>query len=158
MGLELYSVDETDHSLHHSLENPRPIIYPPQPPPSKMKNNQATPLSTSPPSLFPPDTYIYSILPLATDADAAAAAPTALATISSDDTIRLFDCATLQPFLLFSAVQRHEGVTCLRGNGPWCVLTAGRDGVVRGWDLRVGMVYEIRDESKFGRGFIIFNF
>jgi WD40 repeat protein len=113
----------------------------------------ATHLSTSP--SIKPDTYIYKILPVA--------ANTALAAISSDDSLLLFDSATLQPLASATQLQGkiHEGVTCLRpfgvgaaaddDGGPdkdgHCVLTAGMDGTVRGWDLRLSgrNFLEIRD-------------
>lgn len=116
----------------------------------KMKS--AIPLCTSHPSLLPPHTYIYSIIPIARNA--------ALAAIASDDSLRCFDCATLQPLASVqlqpeqeqeqSAPRVHDGVTCLRPfgakadgdddgrGGQCCVLTAGRDGLLRGWDFRLG--------------------
>ena len=86
---------------------------------------------------LPPGSYIYSILERSG----------AYAVISSDDSLRLFNGATLrlQPG---GVVERtHAGVTALKafyGEGNvWA--TAGRDGFVRCWDLRAGKkVMEIR--------------
>jgi WD40 repeat protein len=67
--------------------------------------------------------------------------------ISSDDSLRLFDNATLEPLPdgIFQSV--NQGVTSLAthfssSRSPY--LTAGRDGFVRGWDLRArGKVLEL---------------
>lgn len=108
-----------------------------------MKSINPSLLSTSPSSLLPAGAYIYSIIPLH---PAKAGSAASLAAIASDNSLRLFDCATLQPF--DSVRLQHEGVTCLRRwgraeadadhAGGADMLTAGRDGVVRGWDLRAG--------------------
>ncbi|KAL6713822.1 hypothetical protein ACLMJK_008316 [Lecanora helva] len=107
----------------------------------------ATPLHTSPLSL-PPETYIYSLLPLSPP-------PTPLlAAISSDNSLRFVDPHTLTeiPDGVFEDVHEGDGgVTCLaneegEGSGG-LVFTAGRDGVIRGWDGRVrgGKIGEWRD-------------
>ncbi|KAL0259078.1 hypothetical protein SLS55_006583 [Diplodia seriata] len=77
---------------------------------------------------LPSDSYIYSLRPTAT----------ALAALSSDDSLRIFDTKTLQllPGGVISRV--HESVTCLEpysdeGN---VLATAGRDGLVKCWDRR----------------------
>ncbi|KAL1644382.1 hypothetical protein SLS58_004296 [Diplodia intermedia] len=77
---------------------------------------------------LPTDSYIYSLRPTAT----------ALAALSSDDSLRIFDTKTLQllPGGVISRV--HESVTCLEpyseeGN---VLATAGRDGLVKCWDRR----------------------
>ncbi|OJD32959.1 wd domain-containing protein [Diplodia corticola] len=77
---------------------------------------------------LPTDSYIYSLRPT----------NTALAALSSDDSIRIFDPKTLQllPGGVISRV--HESVTCLEpysedGN---VLATAGRDGLVKCWDRR----------------------
>lgn len=99
-----------------------------------------------------------------------------MAAIASDDSLRLFDCATLQPLASALPLQ-HEGVTCLKpwggagvdadsggdggggggregGGGDGSVLTAGRDGLVRGWDFRLGRgrekVLEMGGDCEFG--------
>lgn len=86
---------------------------------------------------LPTGSYIYSIL----------GRSGAYAVISSDDSLRLFDGATLRLRPGGVVDRTHAGVTCLRafdGEGNvW--LTAGRDGFVRCWDLRAGKkVTEIR--------------
>ena len=61
-----------------------------------------------------------------------------LASTTSDDSLRTFDPTTLQ--LSGNIDKVHDGVTCLKpfDADPACVLTAGRDAVVRCWDLRTG--------------------
>lgn len=69
-----------------------------------------------------PDTYLYSL----------AQSGTVFATIGSDDTLRLFD-GSLKP--LQKAWPAHAGISCLSTYGN-SFATAGRDGLVRGWDVR----------------------
>lgn len=71
-----------------------------------------------------PDTYIYNILPINTK----------LASISSDDSLRLIDPPTL--LVSDSTPGIHDGLTCLRACGDRGILTAGRDGIVKYSDLR----------------------
>lgn len=77
-----------------------------------------------------PGSYIYSILKRLD----------AYAVISSDDSLRLFDGATLRLQPGGTIERTHAGVTCLRAfdeeGNVW--VTAGRDGFVRCWDLRAG--------------------
>lgn len=83
---------------------------------------------------LPAGSYIYSICP---------AAPGSFATISSDDSLRLFDATSLK-LLNVTAAKTHKGVTCLKeyggatGVGQQLLATAGRDGKVRLWDVRSG--------------------
>ncbi|KAH7042680.1 WD40-repeat-containing domain protein [Macrophomina phaseolina] len=77
---------------------------------------------------LPKDSYIYSLR----------RTNTALAALSSDDSIRIFDPKTLQ--LLPDGVigKTHSSVTCLEpysedGN---VLATSGRDGLVKCWDRR----------------------
>ena len=74
--------------------------------------------------------YVYQILPIRSH----------LAAISSDDSLRLVDPATLReaPNGAFSTV--HAGVTSLRApkSSSGMLITAGRDAAVKGWDLRSG--------------------
>lgn len=76
------------------------------------------------------DTYIYQLVP----------SVRALAAISSDDSLRLFDPHTLQllPGGLLNRV--NIGVTCLsRASASGDILaTAGRDGLAVTWDTRSG--------------------
>ena len=60
-----------------------------------------------------------------------------ISSISSDDSLRCCDPETLEVVTSFS--QAHRGVTCLRhrDSAPNDVVTAGRDGVVRLWDVRM---------------------
>ena len=83
------------------------------------------------------DTYVYSIV--RTDR--------ALAAISSDDTLRLFDRHDLSAVSADEPSKAHDGVTCLQKfDVPGNVLaTAGRDGLVRCWDQRSAqLVLEFR--------------
>ncbi|KAF2140189.1 uncharacterized protein K452DRAFT_288955 [Aplosporella prunicola CBS 121167] len=86
----------------------------------------ATPLTASNLSL-PPDSYIYALSP---------AGSSALAALSSDDSVRWFDPASLQ--LLPDGVVKnaHRSVTCLKAWDEHVLATAGRDGAVRLWDRR----------------------
>lgn len=94
-------------------------------------------LQTSSSLFLPPDSYIYRLQTFN--------AGPLVAAISSDDSLRLFDLETLEkPSTAVVGFHNalkdiHKGVTCLEAFGPQqehCVLTAGRDGAVRGWDLR----------------------
>jgi WD40 repeat protein len=84
---------------------------------------QSQPLASSP--------YIYSLSRTAQS----------LASIASDDVLRFYDPSTLK--IVADRSKAHEGVTCIDAwgqlNGANAVLTAGRDGKVRGWDQRVGI-------------------
>ena len=96
---------------------------------STMTAGNLVPLASSTLDL-PPGSYIYSI----------AQRSGVYAVISSDNSLRSFDGATLrlQPGGLVE--KTHAGVTCLRAfdeeGNVWA--TAGRDGCVRCWDLRAG--------------------
>jgi len=70
-----------------------------------------------------PDTYLYKL----------AQAQGILATIGSDDSLRLFD-ASLN--LLSRAPSCHLGVSCLDVLSHQTLITAGRDGAIRLWDTR----------------------
>jgi WD40 repeat protein len=91
----------------------------------------------------PEGTYIYDILPVGAG----------LASISSDDCLRLLDPLSLdaQPLNTFKKV--NTDVTCLNtiGEGDSCViLTAGRDGKVCLLDPRSGAkVGEVRSGKSF---------
>src|SRR5947207_15710663 len=64
--------------------------------------------------------------------------PGSVASISSDDCLRILDIATLQPQL--QARQAHkEGITCLKSIEANIVSTAGRDSVAKIWDIRTGV-------------------
>lgn len=79
---------------------------------------------------LPPDSYVYKILP--TDAH--------LAAISSDNSLRIIDPYTLQEISNGNLQNVQDGVTCLEAadSDNHSLLTAGRDGFVRRWDLRSG--------------------
>ncbi|KAI9369740.1 WD40-repeat-containing domain protein [Aspergillus egyptiacus] len=74
--------------------------------------------------------YIYSIVP---------SSQTEFAAISSDDSLRIFDANGLSHASLV-ANKAHGGVTSLRtyDAGKQLVMTGGRDGKVKLWDLRNG--------------------
>ena len=97
-------------------------------------------LTTTSSLSLPPNTYIYQITPVTTHL---------LAAISSDDSLRLIDPSTLQEITTTSGggggrgvLQNvHSGVTSLQAvhDDPNGLLTAGRDGMVCRYDLRIGM-------------------
>ncbi|KAL4787467.1 WD40-repeat-containing domain protein [Aspergillus varians] len=74
------------------------------------------------------DNYIYSIVP---------SSRTEFAAISSDDSLRVFDANQLSHTSLV-ANNTHDGVTSLRtyDASNQLVITGGRDGKVKLWDLR----------------------
>lgn len=81
---------------------------------------------------LPADSYIYSI---------AASAPGSFSAISSDDSLRVFDAASLDHVSLVAAKTHDGGVTSLRSYGAGdqpLLATGGRDGKVKLWDLRNG--------------------
>lgn len=90
---------------------------------------------------LPADSYIYAI---------AASAPGTFSAISSDDSLRVFDAASLSRASLVAAKTHDTGVTALKtyGAGDQPLLaTGGRDGKVKLWDLRNGTgaaVVEVR--------------
>ena len=97
----------------------------------------ARPLATSSRSL-PIDSYLYRIQVVGRS----------LAAISSDDSLRVFDPVTLQVTSDHIVQNAHTGITCLESVSVEAasVLTAGRDGYVRCWDLRTGRkIVELKD-------------
>lgn len=111
-------------------------------------------LQTSSSLFLPPESYIYRLQPVNN-------AGALIAAISSDDSLRLFDLerlgaieSTAVDCAAHNALKDiHKGVTCLEAFGPqqeYCVLTAGRDGAVRGWDLRSGKkkILELRNRKE----------
>ena len=87
-------------------------------------------LTTTSSLSLPADSYIYKILHVNGH----------LAAISSDDSLRLIDLKTLREIAGGVLKNVHDGVTCLQAvdHDPNSLLTAGRDAVVRQYDLRVG--------------------
>jgi WD40 repeat protein len=96
---------------------------------------------------LPKDSYIYSIATTAAQDDTRTdfykplTLSDALAVISSDDSLRLFNSSTLDllPDGIFK--NANKGLTSMKrfaANGQECnmFMTAGRDGKVNGWDLR----------------------
>ncbi|KAK3168489.1 hypothetical protein OEA41_004937 [Lepraria neglecta] len=77
---------------------------------------------------LPADSYIYKILQIDSN----------LAAISSDDSLRIIDSTSLKEIAGGILKNVHAGVTCLEApeNDKNVFLTAGRDAVVRSWDLR----------------------
>ncbi|CAI7655313.1 unnamed protein product [Penicillium bialowiezense] len=73
---------------------------------------------------LPTDNYIYSITPSAAGTFAA---------ISSDDSLRVFDTSLSSSVLSTAA---HDGVTSLRRFDDSLLVTGGRDGKVKMWDVR----------------------
>ncbi|KAB8240927.1 WD40-repeat-containing domain protein [Aspergillus flavus] len=76
------------------------------------------------------DNYIYSI---------ASSSPGSFAAIASDDSLRVFDAASLSHVSVVAA-DAHKGVTSLKSYdaGQQLLATGGRDGKVKLWDLRNG--------------------
>lgn len=76
------------------------------------------------------DNYIYSIVP---------SSHTEFAAISSDDSLRVFDANRLSHVSLV-ANSTHDGVTSLQtyDASNQVLITSGRDGKVKVWDLRSG--------------------
>ncbi|KAI4104899.1 MAG: hypothetical protein L6R37_003023 [Teloschistes peruensis] len=71
-------------------------------------------------------TFIYKVLPIDRE----------LVSISSDDSLRVIDPHSLQWSSTDTLGQLHHGVTCLEAWRDRSVLTAGRDGIVKGTDVR----------------------
>ncbi|MCJ1479608.1 hypothetical protein MMC13_008294 [Lambiella insularis] len=89
---------------------------------------------------LPSNSYVYGIKPVGHK----------LTAISSDDSLRVFDPETLQVDTgrIFASI--HDGITCLEiaTCKPESVITAGRDGYIRCWDLRNGKkTIELEDDS-----------
>ena len=89
-------------------------------------------LTTTSSLSLPTDSYIYKIVQVNNSL---------LAAISSDDSLRLLQLETLQEIGGGVVEKVHAGVTCLQvvdhdPNG--LLMTAGRDAVVRSYDLRTG--------------------
>jgi WD40 repeat protein len=76
----------------------------------------------------PSGTYVYDIVPVAGG----------IVSISSDDTVRLFDPSNLQQGPVYSVPKVNSEVTCLKAldHQGSIVCTAGRDGKVAILDLR----------------------
>ena len=102
-------------------------------------------LSASSQLSVPPDSYIYSIVPLAPKTGPTSYAPLGaqgrLAALCSDDSARILESTRLKeaPGGVFKNV--NDSVTCLKpfaAAGEECnvLVTTGRDGRVRFWDLR----------------------
>jgi WD repeat-containing protein 89 len=82
---------------------------------------------------LPSGSYIYSL--------AAALPGLSLAAISSDDSLRLFDVRSLQVVSVTAGSTHENGVTTLTeysgvGTERGLLVTGGRDGKVRLWDVR----------------------
>ena len=91
---------------------------------------------------LPPENYIYAI---------AACAPASFAAISSDDSLRVFDAASLDRVSVI-APKTHDGVTALRsyaaGDAP-LLATGGREGAVKLWDVRARNAAVEMETGKF---------
>jgi WD40 repeat protein len=85
-----------------------------------------------------PDTYLYAL------AQCSGGKTPCLATIGSDDTLRLFDPQRLK--LLQATSSCHAGVTSLTTSGDNAhFVTGGRDGLIRCWDTRSRAVAQASD-------------
>jgi WD40 repeat protein len=81
---------------------------------------------------LPAENYIYTI---------ARSAPGSFAAISSDDSLRVFDAATLDRVSVISNKTHDAGVTSLRSYAAGesqLLATGGREGKVKLWDVRAG--------------------
>ncbi|KAI7531622.1 WD40 repeat-like protein [Hortaea werneckii] len=88
-----------------------------------------------------PDTYFYSLARIGNSS---------LATIGSDDSLRIFDPSTLRS--IASAQPRGSGLSCLQPFDDRSTLaTAGRDGTIRLWDSRAKQVSQLSEPQ--GRSF-----
>ncbi|KAF2746150.1 WD40 repeat-like protein [Sporormia fimetaria CBS 119925] len=100
-----------------------------------------TPLTSTTAGLAP-ETYIYKILSNAprTSPHTYTTSPTRLAIISSDDSLRFLDPSTFSLIPDGVIGKAHESITCLEraDDEGSLIATAGRDGLVKYWDARVG--------------------
>ncbi|RMY46998.1 hypothetical protein D0863_15728 [Hortaea werneckii] len=88
-----------------------------------------------------PDTYFYSLARIGNNS---------LATIGSDDSLRIFDPSTLRS--IASAQPRGSGLSCLQPFDDRSTLaTAGRDGTIRLWDSRAKQASQLSEPQ--GRPF-----
>lgn len=96
---------------------------------------------------LPADSYVYNITTTAAQGDPRSQSFSNLESsdqilaISSDDSIRVLDAKTLKVANAIS--NTHDSITSIKRyakSGQQCTtfMTSGRDGVVRGWDLRSG--------------------
>lgn len=107
---------------------------------------------------LPPNSYIYRIISTAARLDPLSYSKTdQLAIISSDDSLRFLDPATLNVNGVVKTA--NNSVTCLeRANDAASnvVATAGRDGLIRFWDSRSRQkVLEIQSRMFTGGRLII---
>lgn len=105
-----------------------------------MPTLQATAASTL---SLPADNYIYSI---------AASAQASFAAISSDDSLRVFDAASLDHVSVISHKTHTGGVTSLRSypaGDSQLLATGGREGTVKLWDVRSGNAVLEMEMRKF---------
>lgn len=86
----------------------------------------------------PPETYLYAL----------ARIDDVLATIGSDDSLRLFDPSLK---LLQKSQLRDAGLSCLKPFSKQAFATAGRDGTIRLWDTRAKQAAQLAEPS--GRAF-----
>lgn len=81
-----------------------------------------------------PDTYLYSLARIGNNS---------LATIGSDDSLRIFDPSTLRS--IASAQPRGSGLSCLQPFDERTLATAGRDGTIRLWDSRAKPITQLAE-------------
>ncbi|KAI6821428.1 WD40 repeat-like protein [Hortaea werneckii] len=87
-----------------------------------------------------PDTYFYSLARISNNS---------LATIGSDDSLRIFDPSTLRS--IASAQPRGSGLSCLQPFDDRTLATAGHDGTIRLWDSRAKQASQLAEPQ--GRPF-----
>lgn len=81
---------------------------------------------------LPAENYIYTIT--------AASPGSSFAAIASDDSLRVFDSADIRRVSVVAAKSHANGVTALKPyeQQQQVLVTGGRDGKVKVWDLRTG--------------------
>ncbi|EYE99034.1 WD repeat protein [Aspergillus ruber CBS 135680] len=83
---------------------------------------------------LPAENYIYTIT--------AASPGSTFAAISSDDSLRVFDAANIRRVSVIAPTTHADGVTALepygQRQGQQLLVTGGRDGKAKVWDLRSG--------------------
>jgi WD40 repeat protein len=130
--------DSVYHDHNHISNFPHPVT----------KHNTNTSIASEMPATpgassnvgLPPNSYIYKVISTAPRQDPLTYSKTdALAIISSDDSLRFLDPATLNVLPNGILKNVNEKVTCLEraNDAPSNVVaTAGRDGFIRFWDKR----------------------
>ena len=99
---------------------------------------------------LPAENYIYSIT--------SASPGSSFAAISSDDSLRVFNSADISRASVVAAKSHANGVTALKSyqQQQQVLVTGGRDGKVKVWDLREGNG-EVAVEMATGQSILYFS-